>query len=172
MGNFTIKVEGLKELQDNLKKFGADMATKAFNQSLAAGAKIVKQAAIAKAPIAEKAYFRYDYNSKLNKKLGMKAPKRLVQPGTLKRSIYAFKVKDNISPTKFQYNVGAREGFKARKLKSGNADAYYAHIIEHGSKYFKGQKFMTKAFEENKSLAQQKIIQTARLLAEKYGNRK
>jgi HK97 gp10 family phage protein len=79
----TIEVKGLIELQDNIKKLGAQLATKGIKQSVAAGAKVVKQQVIQNAP---------------------------VRSGALKNAILVKGKKEKQTPTFFQYIVGVRRG--------------------------------------------------------------
>ena len=114
---FSMRVDGLRELQARLKEFAPKLAAKALGASVNAGAKVIKDDAIARAP-----YYT-----------------GVVQdghppPGTLRRSIITVKIPKESNQYKKVYAVTVRTGLKYRFAGNGwkGQDAFYWRFVEFG----------------------------------------
>lgn len=142
----TVDVKGLAELQENIKKLGAELATKGIKQSVAAGAKVIKTQTILNAP---------------------------VDTGTLKRAILVKGVKEKQTPTFFQYIVGVRRG---RNKKTKEDAFYWWFVenghIDRSGKHIPAKPFLRPAFETKKYEAITAIKENLLKFIDKVGNRK
>ena len=140
---FSMRVDGLRELQARLKEFAPKLAAKALGASVNAGAKVIKDDAIARAP-----YYT-----------------GVVQdghppPGTLRRSIITVKIPKESNQYKKVYAVTVRTGLKYRFAGNGwkGQDAFYWRFVEFGTSAMTAKPFMRPAFESEKVAAMDKII--------------
>ena len=116
------KVEGLAELNRTLRGFGFELATRAVNGAVAAGGRVIRDAAKEKAPI---------------------------RTGTLRRAFYVKRVPELSSAWLRTYIVGVRRG---KKFQKRNLDAFYFPWVEFGSKHNpKREEMLTRAFAEGKN---------------------
>lgn len=101
---FTIKVEGLKELDRRLKELGPKVASKALRSAVSAGAQVIRK----------------DAQVRVAK-----------DTGRLKKAIFISRSRSASTQTKQTYIVGVRSG---RKEQKKDRDAYYWRFIEFGHK--------------------------------------
>jgi HK97 gp10 family phage protein len=130
----TVKVEGLRALGEAMRGLSADVNLKISRAAIQAGAKIIKDLAIAKAPIAPEAY-----TVRRNKadKEGVK-----VEPRNIQKNIVTKRVKNSSLTAE---TVIAIRG----KRKNGYASRV-ATLQEFGTVKMAAQPFMRPAFEEGK----------------------
>jgi len=140
---FSMRVDGLRELQARLKEFAPAIAAKALGASVNVGAKVIKDDAIARAP-----YYT-----------------GVVQdghppPGTLRRSIITVKIPGESNQYKKVYAVTVRTGMKYRFKGNGwkGQDAYYWRWVEFGTSKMAAKPFMRPAYESQKIAAMDAII--------------
>lgn len=114
MGAFaTVTLTGFQQLRDRLAKMDEGLKEQALRSAAFAGAEIVRDEAILKAPV-------------------MTGPswKGHPPPGTLKKSIIVKRLEEEAAPYKQAYLVTVRRG------KKGTAeDGYYARWVEYGHIY-------------------------------------
>ena len=134
-----VRVEGLDELAKALKELPKRLARNGLRASVYAGAKVIRDEARLKAPVA-------------TRQLGANQQ----PPGTLKRSIIMKQIPEQSDAQKQVFFVAVRHGKKYRNQgKKGNLsqDAYYAHFVEFGTVKMSPQPFMRPAFEGKKNEA-------------------
>ena len=134
-----VRVEGLDELAKALKELPKRLARNGLRASVYAGAKVIRDEARLKAPVA-------------TRQLGPNQQ----PPGTLKRSIIMKQIPEQSDAQKQVFFVAVRHGKKYRNQgKKGNLsqDAYYAHFVEFGTVRMSPQPFMRPAFEGKKNEA-------------------
>lgn len=135
MGIATVKIQGLKELQSELRKFPARMRDRVLQSSMNKAVKVVRDEAIQNAPRGRRDYFRKSTR---------------YRPGSLKKSIKSRAFFDG------PYSIAA-------SVYARNKDAYYAHMVEFGHKrvivsgrrkidkgYQAPNPFMTRAYDSKK----------------------
>lgn len=132
----TIKIEGLKEVQKNLKNLEKVAQGNALRGALRKSAKKMFDEAKAKAPIAEKEYFAKQYT----KTKGVTTKSRgLVSPGRLRDSI---RLSSRVNRT------GKGKTAAKVSIKAGNQNVFYARFVEFGTRYVPARPFMRDAFEK------------------------
>lgn len=158
----TIQVEGLKELQRYLHQLPQEIQKRPLRSAVAAGAKVIADAAINNAPQGE--------------------------TGNLRKSIYRYRSRSQSATGKETFLVGVRKGkakFRdnARNRRLGRVgktyqtqgEAYYWRFIEFGTSSQTARPFLRPAFERNKEDAvnvmknrlRQSIEQQAKKLVKK-----
>lgn len=126
----TVRVDGLRELGERMRKLSADMAGKVARQATAAGAKIVRD------------------------QVRVNAPK---DTGNLAAAVVMKRITN--SSLSAEYVVAVRKGKRTdvANAKSGQGklgkDAYYAHMVEFGTVKMSAQPFIRPAFESQKNAA-------------------
>jgi HK97 gp10 family phage protein len=136
----SFEVRGLKELDDALLEIGNAAAGKALFSSLMAAGLPIQKTAQSLAPKAEHAYYRY---SKGGKKLGGGAvsakSRKLMQPGTLRKSIRRKKIKSDTGETGAKIEISWR------------GDGFYGDFYERGSSKQAAKPFLRPAFDAKKN---------------------
>lgn len=138
-----VRIEGLEELARALKELPKRLARNGLRASVYAGAKVIRDEARLKAPVATKA-------------LGPNQQ----PPGTLKRAIIMKQIPEKSDAQKQVFHVAVRRGKQYRKQgKKGtlSQDAYYAHFVEFGTVKMSARPFMRPAFEGRKNDAVEAI---------------
>lgn len=136
----TIEVQGLKELQRYLHQLPQEIQKRPLRSAVAAGAKVISDAAINNAPQGE--------------------------TGNLRKSIYRYRSRSQSATGKETFLVGVRKGkakFKdnARNRRLGRVgktyqtqgEAYYWRFVEFGTSKLSARPFLRPAFERNKEEA-------------------
>lgn len=120
MADFTVKVEGLKELAAKLKTLPAAIQKKVLRKGLSAAAQVIKKAAIANAPVAA---------APIKRGGGI-----VTRPGTLKSAAIVKFLRSESNEQQAVYIVTFRRGKKAQRIgkKATNKDAFYASWVEFG----------------------------------------
>lgn len=125
----TVKVEGLADLQKRLLSLSEDMQGKIARAASAAGAVIIKNAAIRKAPM---------------------------DTGNLKKNIIVKRLPKGEADYTSQHIVTVRKGKKTKKQReAGLKDAFYAGFVEFGTVKMPAKPFLRPAYDENKEKAVQ-----------------
>lgn len=148
-----IKILGMKELDDMLKKLPEDFQIKAGWKSVIEAAKIVRDKAAATVPVAAEPHYQYRYRrtgrAGRMKTRGMISSdpvvKVLVQPGTVRRAIQARRMKQT-NRAIMQYMVGP---FKSRSLPGAMNDPFYWKWLEYGKKGYAPKRFLRNAFDSS-----------------------
>lgn len=131
MASVTVKIDGLSDLGKRLQTLSDDMQGKVARAATAAGAVLVKNAAIRKAP---------------------------EDTGNLKRNVIAKRIPKSQTNLTSEHIVTVRKGKKTAKQKAaGLRDAYYASWVEFGTVKMAPQPYLRPAFDENKEKAVQAI---------------
>lgn len=127
------------------------------------------EAARNNAPISAKPHFRYGSGGKLSS--GIRAPKgkgKIVAkyvPGNLKNSIRTLTFRRDRSAIYVGPKLAKRQtGFKTYGANRTTVDAYYAHIVEFGSRYYPARGYMRKAFGQTRS----RVIRNVEELATRH----
>jgi HK97 gp10 family phage protein len=158
----TMRIDGLKELQNALKELPKEIQKRPLRSAVSAGAKVIADEAIKKAPQGE--------------------------TGNLRKSIYRYRSRRQSTTGKETFLVGVRKG-KAKfvdnsrnrrlgrvgKTYQTQGEAYYWRFVEFGTSSQPARPFLRPAFENSKERAVQvmkerlgKAIETqARKLARK-----
>ncbi|MBS0344763.1 MAG: HK97 gp10 family phage protein [Proteobacteria bacterium] len=127
MASVTLKIEGLSDLGKRLQTLSADMQGKVARAATAAGAVVIKNAAIQKAP---------------------------EDTGNLKKNIIAKRLPKSETSLTSEHIVTVRKGKKTAKQKAaGIRDAYYGVFVEFGTAKMTAQPFLRPAFDQNKEKA-------------------
>lgn len=127
MGSVTLKIDGLSDLGKRLQTLSADMQGKVARAATAAGAVVIKNSAIQKAP---------------------------EDTGNLKKNIIAKRLPKSETSLTSEHIVTVRKGKKTAKQKAaGIRDAYYASFVEFGTAKMAAQPFLRPAFDQNKERA-------------------
>ena len=138
----SFEVRGLKELEEALKEIGNSAAGKALFSSLMAAGLPIQKTAQSLAPKADHAYYRY---SKGGKKLGGGAvsakSRKLVQPGTLRKSIRRKRLKSDRGETGAEISISWR------------GVAFYGDFYERGTSRQAAKPFLRPAFDAKKEEA-------------------
>ncbi len=138
-----VKITGLEEIKKALNQLPIDIQQRALRSAVSASAKVVVDAAIAKAPAGD--------------------------TGNLKKSIYRYRSRSASGTGRETYLVGVRKGKKAyadtaknRRLNrvgkkyTVQGEAYYWRFLEFGTVKMQAKPFMRPAFEGSRS----KILET------------
>jgi HK97 gp10 family phage protein len=137
------------------------------------GATVIRSAVKSLAPESSDTHFRYDTGKLDKSKRAAKGSGQIVaayEPGNFKRSIriQLFKRSNAV----FVGPVVAK-GKKGGNYSGNKVDAYYAHIVEHGSIHYGGIAPIRRGFTGSKSTAGKAIeIEAKRLLKEFERNNK
>jgi len=127
----TVKVSGLKDLGERMKGLSADVNRRIGRAAVAAGAKVIADAAKTKAPVAT---------------------------GNLRKNIITKRLPPGESDLTSEYIVTVRKGKITKKQKDrGLKDAYYARYVEFGTAKTPAQPFLRPAYDENKEKAVEAI---------------
>lgn len=124
----SVKIEGLSELQREMRELGPKLARRGLRAATNAAAQVIKKEAKALVP---------------------------VDTGRLKRkAIYVKRSRRGSSATRESYLVGVRVG---RKEQAKDRDAYYWFLVEFGTVKMAARPFMRPAFENKKFEALEKF---------------
>ena len=132
----SVKIDGLDQLAQALRELPKRVARNGLRGAVYAGAKVIRDEAKLKAPVA-------------SAPLGPNQPPQ----GTLKRSIIMKQVPELSGEQKQTFFVTVRHGKKYRKQgKSGNLsqDAWYWRFVEFGTVKMTARPFLRPAFEGKK----------------------
>lgn len=134
------EITGLAELRQTLAALPDALKSRALKGMVATGASIIKNEAIAKAPM---------YTGAVSK--------GHPPPGTLKSAIYQTRLTQFCTPVEEVWKVDVRKGKRYQSQKRGgaevNVDAYYASWVEYGTVKMGARPFMRPAFEAKKEAA-------------------
>jgi HK97 gp10 family phage protein len=134
----TVEVKGLRELREALvKKIPAEMQGKVLQSALAAGARPIVADAKARAP---------------------------KKTGTLRRSLFSFRVKSASTGTREERAIRPRQG---KKFQKAGRDAFYWRFVEFGTAKMPAQPFLRPAFESKKQDALAAIVKQLGVAIEK-----
>lgn len=162
----TVKVTGLRELGEAMRALSADIATKVAFQAVAAGAKVVRDGARARAPIAPRAYVASGSEMVRNKRKGQRSlevDEVMVQPGNIPRNIMMTKVRR--TQLTARYDVGVRGG-----KKHGYASRI-ASLVERGTVKMPARPFLRPALEQNLPAVTDAMARRLRLRIAKASSR-
>ena len=128
----TMKVDGLKELGERLRKLDADVAGRVVRAATAAAANVVKKAAIQNAPISDAPH-----------QLGVRKD-QIAQPGNLRKNIIIRRLPPGERTATEEYIVTIRHG-------SGKVpkDAFYGRFVEFGTVKMAAHPFLRPAIDNN-----------------------
>lgn len=140
MANYqNVQIEGLDQLAAALKELPKRLAKNGLRAAVYAGAKVIRDEAKLKAPVAIHA-------------LGPNQP----PPGTLKRSVIMKQIPELSNQQKQTFFVTVRRGKQYRNQgKKGNLsqDAWYWRFVEFGTTRMAAQPFLRPAFDVKKNEA-------------------
>ena len=135
-----IKITGLAELKKTLATLPQAMQNTAIKGMVAAGASVIRQEAILRAP-----------------SYAEQVPAGHPPAGTLKNAIYQARLIADCTPSHEVWIVNVHKGKKfqahTRGGKTVNADAFYATWVEYGTVKMSAHPYMRPAFEAKKSAA-------------------
>lgn len=135
------KIEGLKELNEALKKLPENVAKNVLRGATNAGAAEIRKEAKLRAPVYTGTLIAKDHPP----------------PGTLKKAIMQRQMRQLSSLVKQVVHVGVRSG-KGVKDKAGRSlDAYYWRFVEFGTSKMAARPFLRPAFEAKKLAAVEAI---------------
>ena len=143
MASELVHVQGLDQLARALKELPKRVARNSLRAAVYAGAKVIRDEAKLKAPMAIAA-------------LGPNQP----PPGTLKRSVIMKQIPELSSAERQTFFVTVRRGKKYRKQgRKGqlSQDAWYWRFVEFGTVKMAARPFLRPAFERKKRAAVQAI---------------
>ncbi len=133
----TVKIEGLEQLKKALNQLPVEIQQRSLRSAVSAGAKVVVDAAIAKAP---------------------------TDTGSLKKAIYRYRSRSQSGTGRETYYVGVRKGKKAyadtarnRRLNrvgkkyTVQGEAYYWRFLEFGTAKMQARPFLRPAFEGSRT---------------------
>jgi HK97 gp10 family phage protein len=143
LDNVELKIGGLKELEKKLLNLGPELARKGLRSAVAAGAKVIKNAVLARAP---------------------------EESGALKANVYAYRVRNLSNYSMQTYHVGVRggvaryantaknrrEGIAGKEYKA-DGETFYWKFHEFGTEKMAARPFIVPAFEETKYRAAEAI---------------
>ena len=159
-----IKILGLKELDDMLKKLPEDFQIKAGWKSVLESAKIVRDKAIANVPVAAKPHYFYPSRHYLKWVRGRWRSRKLherrasgtglevreaITPGLIKRSIKCVRMRQTSGRGTMQYMIGP---MSPRFAKDMSTDPFYWKWIEYGKRGYPPQRFLRNAFDSSTNL--------------------
>lgn len=161
----SVKIEGLKELDEQLGKLQEDMRGRAIYQALNFATNPILKEAKNRAPASEDAYRRYmssgqgdgyyfDKNGKKRRRRAKRGHGRYViqQAGLLKKSIRRQRLTKK-SRNRHRAAVGIGVHLKG---KTGET-AFYWHMVERGTKNMPAVPFFRPAFDHHKDEAVQRF---------------
>lgn len=160
-----IKILGLKELDEMLKKLPEDFQIKAGWKSVLESAKIVRDKAKASVPVAAKPHYFYPSRHVLKWIKGRWRSRKLherresgtgkdvrieITPGLIKRSIKCIRMRQANGRGIMQYAIGPVKG-RTRSIFSTNiaTDPFYWKFIEYGKRGYPPQRFLRNAFDSS-----------------------
>lgn len=127
----TVKVEGLADLERRMQSLSEDMANKIARAATAAGAAVIKKAAIQKVPR---------------------------DTGNLAKNIIAKRLPKSETELTSEHIVTVRKGRRTAKQKAaGLRDGYYGQFVEFGTVKMSPRPFLRPAFDNNKTQAVEAI---------------
>lgn len=142
MAKTTVQVKGLRELGEAMRGLKNDVSLKICRAATQAGAKVIKDLAVSKAPIAPEPY-KVDDGTKMG---------QLVQPKNIQRNIVTKRVRNSSMTAEAVITVRG-------KRKYGYASRI-ASLQEFGTVKMAPQPFMRLAFDEGKMPAVEKVKAT------------
>lgn len=135
----SFEVRGLKELDEALKEIGNAASGKALFSSLMVAGLPIQKIAQSLAPKTDHAYYRYN---KGGRKLGggtvSAKSRKLVQPGTLRKSIRRKRLKSDAGESGAQISISWR------------GIAFYGDFYERGTSKMAAKPFLRPAFDAKK----------------------
>ena len=143
MASELVHIQGLDQLARAMKELPKRVARNSLRAAVYAGAKVIRDQAKLKAPVAVAP-------------LGPNQP----PPGTLKRSVIMKQIPELSSAERQTFFVTVRHGKKYRKQgKKGqlSQDAWYWRFVEFGTVKMAARPFLRPAFESKKRAAVQAI---------------
>lgn len=150
MARTTVRVEGLRELGEAMRSLGKEVGTKISRRMTAAAARVVKQAAVAGAPVADEPHFWYRRKRNAVRRRGKVQEKVLVQPGNLKKNIVA----RSVPPSKLGGLTAAHVVTVRHKGRGVVGEPYAEGIFqEFGTVHHAPQPFLRPAFDNNRMRA-------------------
>lgn len=150
-----VKIEGRKELQDNIKRVLDALSVRERRKILRKAAAPIREEARRNVPIADREVHRYNTPKAFNRIRAPKGRGRIVAtyvPGNLQKAIQTLTFRR--SPDIF---VGPRKASRNKipvyGLTTATVDPYYAHMVHDGTIHARGTPFMTMAFHAKKNEA-------------------
>lgn len=148
-----VKIEGQKELRDNIKRVLDALSVRERRKVLRKAAAPMQEKARQLAPVAEKEVHRYGTEKIFRRIRAPKGKGTVVAtyvPGNLEKSIQLLTFRRSpdifIGPKKASRNKQPVYGLSEKVV-----DPYYAHMVHNGTRYAKGTPFMTMAFHAKKT---------------------
>ena len=127
MGSVTVKVAGLAELEKRMQTLALDMQNKIARAATAAGAVVIKNAAIRNAPR---------------------------DTGNLAKNIIAKRLPRGEAQHTSEHIVTVRKGkLTAKQKATGMRDAYYGGFVEFGTVHTAPRPYLRPAYDQNKTQA-------------------
>ena len=143
----TVKVEGLKEIEDALAKAGPNLARSAVRKALDAGADVFLKEAKLRAPL-------------------LKKPTANRQPGELRDAIA------EVTTTNAKNQTGrGRVGLKYDGKRGSQSPGVYGLFVEFGTHKMKAQPYMRPAYDSAQKRAESVFTAEMRAGVEKLGKR-
>ena len=159
-----------------LNKLLKDFELKERRKILRKAARPMVEAARANAPVSSAVHFRYSSTDKASGRI--RAPKgkgKIVAkyvPGNLKNSIRTLTFRRDRSAVYVGPKIAKRQtGFKTYGSNKTTVDAYYAHMVEYGTRHYPARGYMRKAYGQAKQQVLRKVEDLARAKVKKFGNR-
>ena len=145
-----IRVHGLKELGRKLEKLPNDMARKALQKGVNAGADVTKREARARVPV-DTGYIKSQIRRRAaNKRLGKLARAAAVGVLTDEKA-------GGLQLGTARKNRKRRNGVSTGLTGFANSDAYYWRFLEFGTSKMSARPFIRPAFESTKSQQIEKL---------------
>lgn len=135
------KIDGLRELNDALKKLPEAVAKNVLRGATNAGASVIRAEAKQRAPVYTGSLIARDHPP----------------PGTLKKSIIQRQARQLSSLVKQVFHVGVRSGRGVKDKAGRSLDAYYWRFVEFGTSKMAARPFLRPAFEAKKMAAVEAI---------------
>jgi HK97 gp10 family phage protein len=132
-----VRITGMKELSDSLKRYGP-LGAEALNDACFGAGHIIANAIQAAAPVGTKVHVPVG-----STKMGYVSLKKVRYPGNLKRSIVVERVKSDLGGnTGVMFKVGPNRGA-----------GYYAYFLEFGTSRMRHHSFMRPAYDSSHEAA-------------------
>lgn len=133
-----MQLSGLADLEQALADLGDAVGAKVLKAALREAAKPMLDNAQARAPEAEKAYYRYTSGRRKKGEPRGKGTRRLVPSGTLRRSLRLRQIK----PDRIGGGIDAAVTLDVKK------DAFYWWMVEKGTEKTPAQPYLRPAFDD------------------------
>ena len=136
-------------------------------------AKPMVESARSNAPVGERVHYRYGSSGKLAS--GIRAPKgkgkKIAKyvPGNLRNSIRVLTFRRDRSAVYVGPKIAKRfSGFKTYGTNKTTVDAYYAHMVEFGTRNYVGRAYMRKAYGQTRGKVIREVEANLRSIMKRY----